>query len=135
MLQNSFHFHWCYKYGSTMKTDLRYTPSDVFETFPVPQNLLTQTESALENVGQDYHEHRRQLMLKTQLGLTKIYNQFHNLQFPGVDELDSLSQNSFTSDGSSPNFPSPEELSQKFRSSMGAPQLFPSPGGLSIAHT
>lgn len=29
-------------------------------------------------VGAEYHEHRRQIMLARQLGLTKTYNLFHN---------------------------------------------------------
>lgn len=61
-----------------MKTDLRYTPTDVFETFPFPQNLSPQKEQQLEAIGDAYHEHRRQLMLGMQLGLTKTYNLFHS---------------------------------------------------------
>ncbi len=29
-------------------------------------------------VGEEYHEHRRQVMLARQIGLTKTYNLFHN---------------------------------------------------------
>jgi hypothetical protein len=64
-----------------LKTDLSYAPSDCFETFPFPQNLSPQQEQQLERIGEAYHEHRRQLMLKMQLGLTKTYNAFHA---PGV---------------------------------------------------
>jgi hypothetical protein len=63
-----------------MKTDLNYTPGKTFETFPFPQNISRETESALELIGKEYLEFRQQLMLKTQLGLTKIYNLFHNSQ-------------------------------------------------------
>lgn len=78
VLQSSLHNFWAWKNGSTMKTDLRYTPTDVFETFPFPQNLSPQKEQQLENIGEAYHEHRRQLMLGMQLGLTKTYNLFHS---------------------------------------------------------
>jgi len=78
ILQSSLHYYWAYRYGSTMKTDLRYTPSDVFETFPFPNINCSATCSDLEAVGEKYHEFRRQLMLKMKLGLTKTYNQFHN---------------------------------------------------------
>ncbi|MEA3485680.1 MAG: hypothetical protein U9R03_03115, partial [Candidatus Aerophobetes bacterium] len=85
ILQNSFHFHWCYKYGSTMKTDLRYTPSDIFVTFPFPQNLTANIESELEQIGLTYYEKRRRLMHKMQLGLTKTYNQFHNKKLQAIN--------------------------------------------------
>ncbi len=32
----------------------------------------------MEHIGETYHEHRRQLMLDRQEGLTKTYNRFHN---------------------------------------------------------
>jgi hypothetical protein len=78
LLQNSLHSAWAWKYGSTMKTDLRYTPSDILETFPFPPSLSSFAESELEQIGERYHEHRRELMLKLQLGLTKTYNLFHD---------------------------------------------------------
>jgi hypothetical protein len=56
---------------------LRYTPTNTFETFPFPQNLTSTQEQALEQIGEQYHEHRKQLMLAMQLGLTKTYNAFH----------------------------------------------------------
>ena len=61
-----------------MKGDRRYSPSDCFQTFPFPQNLTTEQETELETIGEQYHEHRRQLMLGIQLGLTKTYNLFHS---------------------------------------------------------
>lgn len=78
ILQSTLHNAWAWKYSSTMKTDLRYAPSDVFETFPFPQHLTVEQEQKLEEMGETYHEHRRHLMLKMQLGLTKTYNAFHS---------------------------------------------------------
>ena len=78
IMQSCFHHFWVWKYASTMKNDLRYTSSDVFETFPFPQNLTKETDSELEKIGEEYHEFRRQLMLDMQLGLTKTYNLFHD---------------------------------------------------------
>jgi transcription elongation GreA/GreB family factor len=77
-LQNTIHDCWARKYGSTLESRLRYTPTDCFETYPFPQNLNTQLEQHLETIGETYHEHRRQLMLGMQLGLTKTYNLFHS---------------------------------------------------------
>jgi hypothetical protein len=74
----TLHEIWAWKYSSTMKTDRSYSIKDAFETFPFPQKLTTQKEQQLESIGESYHEHRRQLMLGMQLGLTKTYNLFHS---------------------------------------------------------
>ena len=52
---------------------MRYTPSDCFETFPLP--LMTVN---LESIGECYNAYRRQIMHSRQEGLTKTYNRFHN---------------------------------------------------------
>lgn len=78
IIQSALHFCWTWKFASTMKGDLRYTPTDCFETFPFPPSLNSLVESELEQIGERYHEHRRELMLKLQLGLTKTYNLFHD---------------------------------------------------------
>jgi type I restriction-modification system DNA methylase subunit len=78
ILQSGIHRQWVDTYASRMKTDQRYTPSDCFENYPFPQNLNLQQEQQLETIGEAYHEHRKQLMLGMQLGLTKTYNLFHS---------------------------------------------------------
>ncbi|MFN3794014.1 MAG: Eco57I restriction-modification methylase domain-containing protein [Chitinophagaceae bacterium] len=78
VLQSSIHESWARKYGSSMKTDLRYTNADCFENYPFPQILNKEFYNELESLGESYHEHRRQLMLGMQLGLTKTYNLFHS---------------------------------------------------------
>ncbi len=77
ILQSSLHNSWAWQYCTTMKTDLIYQPSDVYETFPFANNLTQQHEKLLNTIGKTYHEHRRQHMLSMQLGLTKTYNAFH----------------------------------------------------------
>ena len=59
-----------------MKDDLRYTPSDCFETFPFPDGW--ETNPSLESSGQAYYEFRAQLMKESNKGLTKTYNRFHD---------------------------------------------------------
>jgi hypothetical protein len=86
ILQSSIHFHWAWKYCTTMKTDLIYTPTTIFQPFPFPQNLSSKIEQQLETLGEFYHEHRKQLMLEIQLGLTKTYNQFHNKHLSSFKE-------------------------------------------------
>ncbi|MBN1888255.1 MAG: hypothetical protein JW850_09700 [Thermoflexales bacterium] len=78
LVQSGLHELWTRKYASSLETRLRYTPSDVFETFPFPQSLTADQRAALERIGEHYHEHRRQVMLARQEGLTKTYNRFHD---------------------------------------------------------
>ena len=78
ILQSCIHLEWAWTYGTTMKTDLSYGPTNIYETFPFPQQLKQNSELVLENIGNMYHQFRQQLMLNIQLGLTKTYNLFHN---------------------------------------------------------
>ena len=48
-LQSRPHEIWARFFGSSMKDDLRYTPSDCFETFPFPENW--ESRPALESGG------------------------------------------------------------------------------------
>ena len=59
-----------------MKDDLRYTPSDCFETFPFPHGF--ETHAALEAAGRAYYDFRAALMVRNNEGLTKTYNRFHD---------------------------------------------------------
>jgi hypothetical protein len=73
LLTSSFHKAWARNYGSYNLELIRYAPSDLLETFPFPKNL-----EVLGQIGEAYHEHRRQIMLARKEGLTSTYNRFHN---------------------------------------------------------
>ena len=75
-LQSRPHEIWVRFFGSSMKDDLRYTPSDCFETFPFPANW--QTHRALESAGEAYYDFRAALMIENDEGMTKTYNRFHD---------------------------------------------------------
>ncbi|MFO8074054.1 MAG: type IIL restriction-modification enzyme MmeI, partial [Polyangia bacterium] len=87
ILQSYLHEPWARRYSSSLKEDLRYAPSDCFETFPFPAST-----DGLDDIGEEYHEHRRQLMLAGDEGLTKTYNRFHDPKgtTPGIQQLRDL---------------------------------------------
>ena len=89
-LQCRVHELWARFFGSSMKDDLRYTPSDVFETFPFPEDWTT--HPALEAAGKEYYQFRADLMVQNDEGLTKTYNRFHdpNEYAPEIDRLREL---------------------------------------------
>ncbi|WP_211328692.1 type IIL restriction-modification enzyme MmeI [Thermomonospora umbrina] len=69
VLSSSLHQLWAITYGSGMRNDPRYAPSDVFETFPRPE-----LNEQLERTGRILDKERREIMLRRGLGLTKLYN-------------------------------------------------------------
>ncbi len=73
ILSSGVHQSWAVAHGSAMRGDSRYTPSDVFETFPRPK-----ATDQLERVGRTLHEFRREVMLRRELGLTKLYNRVND---------------------------------------------------------
>jgi hypothetical protein len=84
-LQCRIHEIWARFFGSSMKDDLRYTPSDCFETFPFPESW--ETNPTLEAVGKEYYEFRAALMVRNNQGLTDTYNRFHDPEERDADIL------------------------------------------------
>jgi hypothetical protein len=82
-LQSRSHEVWARFFSSSMKDDLRYTPSHCFRTFPFPANF--ESDTALEAAGVAYHTFRAELMIARNEGLTKTYNRFHARGENGAD--------------------------------------------------
>jgi len=87
LLQGRIHEWWARFFASSMKDDLRYSPSDCFETFPFPAALLDTKANdpaheaqrqSLEGIGERYHQFRAELMVANNEGLTGTYNRFHD---------------------------------------------------------
>lgn len=69
LLSSSVHRIWATCWGSTLKGDPVYTPSDVFETFPRPIPTRRLVEA-----GKTLDVERREIMIRRNLGLTRLYN-------------------------------------------------------------
>lgn len=85
VLSSSLHQMWAIKYGSTMRTDVNYSPSDVFVTFPRPEPTRQ-----LTSAGKELDEERREIMLRRDLGLTKLYNLVNDPDVVGDEDVDRL---------------------------------------------
>lgn len=83
VLSSSPHQLWAITYGSTLETRVRYTPSGVFETFPRPVETKW-----LSRLGQTLDVERREIMLRRDLGLTKLYNLIDNPQISDASDPD-----------------------------------------------
>ena len=83
VLSSSLHQLWAITYGSTLETRVRYTPSDVFETFPRPMPT-----ERLGTAGRTLDQERREIMLRRDLGLTKLYNLINDSNIRGDKDVD-----------------------------------------------
>ena len=79
ILDSAFHHAWAWQYRSTRGVGvvgLRYSPTDLFETFAFP--ILTDIENEhLINFGKKLNSERKRLCGIISGGLTKLYNKFH----------------------------------------------------------
>ena len=74
LLQSSVHWVWATTYGSSIRNaGYNYAPTDCFENFPFPASI-----NQLNDIGLQYLAKRQQLMSIHQIGLTKLYNLFHD---------------------------------------------------------
>jgi hypothetical protein len=76
LLTSRCHETWARFFSSSLKDDLQYTPSDCFESFAFPDGW--QKNGDLETVGNSYFEHRAQIMVANNEGLTATYTRFHD---------------------------------------------------------
>ena len=92
LLQSNVHEAWVWRNASSLESRNRYTPSDCFDTFPFPQDSPPDAQTLAGRVAGEYHEHRRQIMLARQIGLTATYNLFHDpqCQEPQIQRLREL---------------------------------------------
>ena len=74
VLQSRLHEIWVWTFSSTLKTDLNYSATDVFETFPFPDATHLREGGPLEVAGRAYYEARAAWMKRHWLGLTQFYN-------------------------------------------------------------
>jgi len=84
-IQSRPHELWARFFSSSMKDDLRYTSSDCFENYPFPEP--PNCGGKMENAGREYYKFRAALMVRTNEGLTKTYNRFHDPEEASPDIL------------------------------------------------
>ena len=88
LLQSRPHEEWARLFGSSLGDTLRYTPSDCFDTFALPADLMHFCSISgksigpgfddLEEIGRVYYEARSSIMKSAGEGFTDTYNHFHD---------------------------------------------------------
>lgn len=79
-VQSTFHQVFTERNASSLETRQRYTPSDCFETFPLPD-----VTEALDEAGKRLDEVRRAAMVSREIGLTALAQLIHR---PTANESD-----------------------------------------------
>jgi hypothetical protein len=82
VLQSRVHDLWVRNFTSTLGDTLNYAATDCYETFPFPGSRVV---GALDQIGQEYHAWRSEVIQCREEGLTKIYNSFHSRGENSVD--------------------------------------------------
>ena len=90
LLQSQIHEIWANFFGSTMGSAdaLRYTPSNCFETFPMPNSFISYERglkiedhfllNKFNLLSKQFDKYRSEIMQSFNEGLTKIYGRFHS---------------------------------------------------------
>lgn len=86
--QSSLHEVWARLYSSRLETRLKYSIGNAFETFAFPDRPLNE----LQEQGAHFYRMRAELMAANSIGLTKLYNRFHNNtdRDPSIERLRAL---------------------------------------------
>ena len=82
----SIHGAWAHSESSTLRIDLRYTPTSCFETFPWPQP----EEAARAEIGEiakSLIEHRQAICVENEIGLTVLYNRVEEGAWSEITDL------------------------------------------------
>jgi hypothetical protein len=80
LISSNIQYWWTEREGSKLTTDLVYTPSDVFETLPLPE-----VTEVIRELGGRLDTFRRELMLSRRAGLTATYNLVHDERCTDTD--------------------------------------------------
>ena len=86
--QSSIHYVWARQHSARLETRLKYSPGNAFETFPFPDLSYTK----FNDLGERLHCLRENIMQTNSIGLTKLYNRYHDLtdSDPDVKKLREL---------------------------------------------
>lgn len=68
------HIAWAWSRSSTLKADLRYTPTTVFETFPWPDSVPADAAEKVAECSRRIMARRVEICVAEQIGLTELYN-------------------------------------------------------------
>ena len=91
ILQSYIHWTWFITRCSTLKSDWRYTPETVFNSFPWPQSPTEEQIRKVARASTDLRNLRHQIMIKNSYSLRQLYRTLdHQGNNPLKDSHDNL---------------------------------------------
>ena len=84
IVQSNPHWQWFREKCSKMKSDFRYTPESVFDTFPWPQTATVKQIDAVAAAARELRRLRAEALPKMKGGLRALYR---TLELPGANPL------------------------------------------------
>lgn len=86
VLSSRAHDAWAWWWSSTMKSDLRYTPTSTFQTFPFPTAATSQARDRVAEASRELHERRSAICRERDIGLTALYNLYDDGAFEDLHD-------------------------------------------------
>lgn len=86
VLTSSIHEAWARSESSTLRVDLRYTPTSCFETFPWPQPD-EDLRGEIGAIAKRLIERRQSICVENEIGLTDLYNRVDEGAWSEVSDL------------------------------------------------
>lgn len=83
VLTSSLHAGWAWQHSSTLRVDIRYTPTSAFETFTWPSG----ERDVVADVTTRLLVRRSEICLEQDIGLTKLYNQVDDRAWADLRDL------------------------------------------------
>lgn len=87
VLTSRAHSAWAWSRSSTLKGDLRYTPTTVFETFPWPYPVTDAQREDVATASRDLLARRSAICQAEQIGLTTLYNRMDEGAYADLKDL------------------------------------------------
>lgn len=86
VLTSSVHGAWARSESSTLRVDLRYTPTSCFETFPWPEPEQA-ARAEIGDIAKRLIERRQGICVEHEIGLTVLYNQIEEGAWADLADL------------------------------------------------
>ena len=74
ILSSLIHGAWAWNRGATLKADLSYTPTSVFETFAWPYPVADSQQEEIAEASREVMKRRGEICAENHFGLTALYN-------------------------------------------------------------
>lgn len=87
VLSSQAHDAWAWGWSSTLKSDLAYTPTSTFMTFPFPCPADVSVRERVAAASRALHERRSAICHERGIGLTRLYNLYDDGAFADLRKL------------------------------------------------